>query len=295
MTLLRLFPTLMPGETVHSAVSRYHLLTGHVSASTSLVELFGYRTTSIACDFPSGLGQLMALPGNAKLIEGHTLLPLFSPFLGESRSDAVRCHMVARAESSLKIATGVMNAGFERYRAWRYCPDCMREDYSKYGLAYWHVIHQAAGVQACPDHRVPLMKLPIYGQVLGGAPLILPPSPEIQASARAYCFNSVQLEKAANVATLLHWGLSHPVEVALLLLRNFLNFVLIGKGLIHRNRIKADHLKHHIERSLQDYPPDDEFQRLGAQCRCCPSWVFGMIRRQDRTHHPLFYFALLDL
>lgn len=295
MSLPQLFPALMPNETIHSAVSRYHLLSGHASVLTSLVELFGNRATSIASDFPSGLGQLMALPGNARLIEGHTLLPLFSPFLGTSRSEAIRSHMLAKAEKSLKLVSGVMNAGFERYRAWRFCPDCMLEDFSKYGLAYWHVIHQAAGVQACPEHRIPLLKLSIYGQVLGITPLMLPRSSEIQASARAYCFNATQLEKAVDVATLLYWGLSHPADVAQLLSRNFLNFVLFGKGLIHRNRIKARQLEHLVENSLQDYPPDDEFQRLGAQCQCCPPWILGMIRRQDRTHHPLLYFALLDL
>lgn len=295
MTFPRLFPALMPGETIHSAISRYHLLAGNVSASTSIIELFGNRTTSVTSDFPSGLGELMMLAGNQRLIDDHTLLPLFSSFIGESRSEATRKKMLDRGESSLKFACGVINAGFERYRAWRYCPDCMLKDSLKYGIAYWHIIHQAAGVQACPEHRVPLYTLSIYGEILGGAPLMLPRSTEIQASASQYRFDSAQLSKAADLATLLHWGLTYPAETAQLLSRNFINVTLCDKGLIHRNRVKADQLAHHIENALQGYPLDDEFRRLGAQCQCFPPWILGMIRRQNSTHHPLFYFALLAL
>lgn len=295
MSLLSLFPTLLPGETIHSAASRYHMLSGHVSEMTSLVQLFGNRARSIASDFPSGLGNLMTWSANAHLTDDHTLLPLFSPFLGEARSETIRSHMLSRAERSLKMAVGVMNAGFERYRARRYCPSCMLDDSTKYGVAYWHVVHQAAGVLACPVHRVPLYYLSVYGEVLGPTHLMLPRCSEIQESASQYCFTPAQLIQAHNVATLLHWGLLHPVQVAQLLSEGFLNYVLLSKGLVYRNRLKAKELEHNVEDALQYLPPDDEFKRLGAQCQCCPPWVLGLIRRQDQPHHPLFYFALLGL
>ncbi|WP_409281784.1 TnsD family Tn7-like transposition protein [Pseudomonas defluvii] len=295
MTLPRLFPALMPGETIHSAVSRYHLLAGNVCASTSLIELFGNRASSLTSDFPSRLGELMKLPGADKLIDKHTLLPLFLPFIGKPHSELIRNRMVGRAAHSLKFQCGVMNAGFERYRAWRYCPDCMLNDSAEYGVAYWHVIHQAAGVQACPEHRVPLYKISVYSEILRRTPLVLPRSPAIQAGAIQYRLSPAQLANAVSVATFLSWGLEHPGKSEQLLARNFLNVTLYRKGLIHRNRINAAKLTRHIENILQNYPPDDEFARLGAQCQCCPPWILGTIRRQDRTHHPLFYFSLLDL
>lgn len=41
-------------------------------------------------------------------------------------------------------------------RRWKFCPKCIAEDKAKYGVTYWHTLHQSLGTLTCYIHDTPL-------------------------------------------------------------------------------------------------------------------------------------------
>lgn len=125
--------------------------------------VFG-RGAIAAFDFPSRLIQLAEKlpPGHPEtaesLLEKHTLLPLYLPFLPEDRS--ARCIRAALGDGgkSLPFLTGNMASILKTPEFLRICPRCWGEDKSQFGEPYWHRSHQIAGITICHKHGVNLVE-----------------------------------------------------------------------------------------------------------------------------------------
>lgn len=68
-------------------------------------------------------------------------------------------------ETIIKRAKDLMSRWVNPFDGFRYqfCPDCIADDIERYGVAYWHRIHQVDGVVICPEHRTILHK-PVYNE-----------------------------------------------------------------------------------------------------------------------------------
>jgi len=80
-----------------------------------------------------------------------TLAPLFFHFLPMYRQVIGDINV---SPNSL-IRASQISAFREKERLHiKYCPKCAEEEVSKYGVPYWHCLHQITGVDACPRHGV---------------------------------------------------------------------------------------------------------------------------------------------
>ena len=87
------------------------------------------------------------------IIQNHTLLPFFLPFLSREKADLF--YMGARGEGVGRTASRIRG---ERMgiSSCRYCPECAAEDRKTYNEAYWHRLHQLPGITVCFKHGVHL-------------------------------------------------------------------------------------------------------------------------------------------
>ncbi|MDH6372521.1 hypothetical protein M2444_004334 [Paenibacillus sp. PastF-3] len=164
------FPTIYPDELLYSAFARYHRNSGNESIRQTMKELFDNTSTCSSVWFPSQLDRLTRqIPGQIyssdELIQKHTLIPYFTPFIPPKRAERLEETMKFSTCSPANMILGRAAFSVKPKQKLMYCTGCVREDRSKYGEAYWHRGHQLEGVYLCPMHGEPLWKSYISHQM----------------------------------------------------------------------------------------------------------------------------------
>ena len=161
---LRFFPTPYPDEIFYSVLCRYHARSGDPSVYRTNRELWG-KDTGKDLLLPSELERLAKkLPQQAKLtaerfITENTIYPFLKPFIPRERGEALFEAMKngTTGHTNLYNLSGFSRLRFTRQLHLRCCAQCMQEDISVYGEAYWHRLHQLPGVYICPRHAAALL------------------------------------------------------------------------------------------------------------------------------------------
>lgn len=158
------FPFLYEDELLYSVLARYHLYSGNRNCKTTMDELFGSRTVCSTTLFPTYLQSLcQSLPTTnsytpIELIAKHTALPYYAPFIPKERSREIARLMTEGAGTSIYMKLGKTASSINSPKYLYCCRECINEDISKSGEAYWHRTHQIEGVKVCPIHHVWLSK-----------------------------------------------------------------------------------------------------------------------------------------
>lgn len=145
-------PQALPDESFHSRVCRHITLCG-ITTEQYLKDVFGDNRASVHPYLNANLGSICKeLNQSAHDVWlNQTLAPLFFHFLPRYRQAISDINV---SPSSLIRATQI-SAFREKERLHiKYCPNCAEEEVSKYGVPYWHCLHQITGVDACPRHGV---------------------------------------------------------------------------------------------------------------------------------------------
>jgi hypothetical protein len=157
--MIGLFTDPFTDELLYSVVSRYHHRVRNSSKEATARDLFGHAQTKIIVDFQTRLDYLASqLPPKtypvSRLIDDHTMLPFYAPFMPAERHEELRRDMRGEGGGSIHARLGVLTSGLVVERL-RLCPACA-EDENKAAdrEPYWHRIHQAPGVMVCPEHAV---------------------------------------------------------------------------------------------------------------------------------------------
>src|SRR5579859_3866525 len=134
--------------------------------AATMQQLFGSTSALTSADLPCNLDHLVAqLPPGRRhrvddLIDGHTLLPLFTPFLAPERAAKMRSQMHGDGGGGVHFTAGIGASDILFPRQYRFCPACVAADRDEFGETYWHRIHQVPGVLVCPSHAVFLEDAP---------------------------------------------------------------------------------------------------------------------------------------
>lgn len=159
----QLLVRLLKGETVYSLCSRHHRLSGSFSPATTCETLFGDVDAGGAHDFPSSIDALVNRANKRfgtldDLVQKHTVLPIFLPFMGARNRQQLLTEFRAGHAERLHGLLGLGASSVPHGNPLRACPECMREDSEKRGVAHWHVVHQLPGVYRCVEHERPLLE-----------------------------------------------------------------------------------------------------------------------------------------
>jgi len=153
------FPTPHPGEILYSVYARYSDRMQYRSAPAVMQDLYGDKGKTVNVSFPNGLGRLINnLPPKHNytvggLIDNHTMLPFYEPFLPASRIALLRNLMEANQVNSAPSVVGLRTGPFS-IECTRFCPRCVEEDRKQFSECYWHRVHQIPGIKFCPSHKM---------------------------------------------------------------------------------------------------------------------------------------------
>ncbi|WP_410929735.1 TnsD family Tn7-like transposition protein [Pseudomonas sp. W5-36] len=286
MERLLFFPQPYPDESLYSLAVRYHKLIAHESYRQTSQELFGGYSRTCGSVLPCCLGSLSQRLDAAysvdELIERFTLFPLYRPFIDEPKNRVVRATMAGNSGSGLKMSLGITASRFLKHDSFRYCESCTREDIQKYGVPYWHRIHQAIGNCSCPHHEEVLHAITfpdradwrcmMFPTEAHGVPVM-----ESACDAASITISKMQL-----------WGLEHPSEVQALLAGSFLSHRLHDLGFTRAGRIRETALKAFVTGRLRCCPLVNEFQEIAQSC----DWVLRLLRPRGNVVQPFKYYAL---
>ncbi len=158
--MIGFFPDPYPDELLYSACARFGDKSNYRNVATVAQELFGSSTGMAVISFPNRIGHLVSVlpPGHTYttdgLIDDHTPLRFYSPFIESGRSKIIRREMRGSHENRICSRLGINSGRLASPDALRFCPECMKADRQQYGETYWHRVHQLAGVHVCPNHAV---------------------------------------------------------------------------------------------------------------------------------------------
>ncbi|NWB93472.1 TnsD family Tn7-like transposition protein [Pseudomonas agarici] len=295
MDSVLLFPTPFSDETIFSLVSRYHQISGSLGVRRTLTTLFGAVTKSYASDLPCYLAHLEAALDCTHLVEGHTLLPYFEPFLTAARAQRAKELMQTGSAIGLKLELGITAAGFEKFQARRYCPSCVAADSANFGVSYWHVSHQAAGMYICPKHHCYLHRVytdPRRGDFNQlGLPSEIIRRNDVDAALPLSAQDFSGLNK---LAELIGWGMLNPQSISRLFRNNYLHFIINRAGFISNGRICASKLEEYFKGVSCEYPNRYEFQRIFELHKGRIVWPLDLLRRRSSSHHPLLFYIFIS-
>jgi hypothetical protein len=156
--VLEYFPDPYPGELLYSVWARFSDQVRYPNRRDVSQELFGNCFYHALIDWTCSLGYLVDhLPAGHcytvdRLINNHTLFPLYAPFLSSERRHLLRDQMITGNGKALSARLGMMTSHIPNNEWLRYCPACVMSDRDRYGEIYWHRLHQAPGVLVCPTH-----------------------------------------------------------------------------------------------------------------------------------------------
>ncbi|KPZ15864.1 Uncharacterized protein ALO41_02377 [Pseudomonas amygdali pv. ulmi] len=286
MERLLVFPQPLPDESLYSVAVRYHRTMANDSYRQTSLDLFGVYSRTCGSTLPCCLGHLSARLGGLysvqELVEAQTLLPLYKPFLQDaSYESAVRC-MEGGVGTGLKMSLGITASGLLKHASFRYCEACIQDDILDFGVPFWHRIHMAAGVCACPHHGSALRSV-LFPNKTDWRCMLLPGE-----CLSTPVLSTYGLRVATNIAEMQFWGLSHSSHVADLVHEGFLKSRLLALGMLKKDRLIEKAIKAHVRRRFRDAPQENDYLTLIGDS----DWVLRLLRPRGQTVQPFHFYFL---
>jgi hypothetical protein len=297
------FPTPYLDELLYSICARFSERLQYPNKKSVLQELFGTDRCVAVVDLPSHLDQLVkSMPNSScysvqKLIERHTMLPYYAPFLNSITVERLRRQLKSSHGSSIHTRSGITASSVRPFQWLRYCPMCANEDRWLFGETYWHRIHQVPGVEVCHKHNLFLVDSAVrihnaqsrhvFFSAEGNAE-----STPLRLLGKSDSVHHVLLMLSRNAA----WLLQRPTRKSdLPSMRARYVRSLADRGLAtYSGRVHAKAL---LEEFSEQYP-----QSLLSQLKSVsnefatgsPIWLLDLVRPTKRAKHPLQHLLLMS-
>ena len=144
---------LLPGEHLGAVAGRMHVLSIH-GTFTATVKALGLGSPPIRPQRLShaddmALDAIFRAKGIAQPWQTHGYGHYLTPFLSLPEQDMLTAAWAGYTPLRLRV-TGQNNL---QHRYWRWCTDCIAEDYELHGMPYYHRDHQLPGVFHCHRHQ----------------------------------------------------------------------------------------------------------------------------------------------
>lgn len=152
-------------ELIYSTIARYHFYSGNLEFKDTIEECFGKRTMIPTLELGGNFDYLSKALGkkyNSKsLIDKHTIMPYYAPFIDEKIKKEIIEVMMYEGSNSIYTKLGIIAGGICKKDSIFYCPICAAKDIEENGEAYIHREHQLEGIILCSKHGVLLKKYPL--------------------------------------------------------------------------------------------------------------------------------------
>lgn len=143
-------------ELIYSAIARYHFYSGNIDLKDTLEECFGKRTIIPTLEFGSPIHELANNIGGRysaeHIINKHTILPYYTPFLPEDRKIQVINEIKYNNCGGIYTKLGIVAGSILKKDGIYYCATCAKNEIEVNGEAFIHREHQLQGIYLCPHH-----------------------------------------------------------------------------------------------------------------------------------------------
>lgn len=290
-----------PEEILYSAIARNAAAMHYPNLRSVGETYFGEPQAIATVALPCRLEYLVThLPGDVvhtvnTLIDDHTLLPFFAPFLPPDRVAQLRRDMNSTQGMGVYMRAGIMASTIPLPDTLRFCPTCAAEDREQYGEWFWHRQHQVPGVYICSQHHVWLETTTVL------------------IANRQTRHEYITAENAVPNLSSSRSIVSTPCETKLLAIAQSVEWLLAQKtsspGLEHlreryiRSLVKRDlatfagrvRMSEVLEIFMAFYSEDFlTFLHCTLDKRSQDNWLARLIRKPDSALHPLHHLLLIQ-
>jgi len=147
-----------PEEISYGWFARFHALSGNISSTSTAKELFGVEKLYPSIHYPIHLNYFSEqLPKDWEftaeyIINNHTMLPFFKPFLDDSELQKIIYNMKSGKRAYIKQYMGLEAGGVSKQNKIMICSDCLKTDVDKYQEVYIRRYHQISSNLICMEH-----------------------------------------------------------------------------------------------------------------------------------------------
>lgn len=299
--MIACFPDLYPDEILYSAWARYSDRVQYRIKYAVFQELFGKSQSAAIVDLPCHLGYFVEHlpPENSYttdwLIDRHTLLPFYSPFLSQDRYKRIHEQMISGNGATIHLWAGIAATSVPSPVSLRYCSRCLEYDRKRFGEGYWHRLHQVPGVEVCPEHMIFLENSTIYLRNAATKHEFVSIDRAISTDI-PLVRDATSYQKLIDIAMDVRYLLDHPnIHVEPDLLTEQYKYFLAQQGfLTNGGKVRTTAL---IKAFINHYP--SEFLNL-LHCELRPSngrdittWLSRFMWRAESMHHPLHHILFM--
>ena len=289
-----------PEEILYSAIARNAVALNYPNLRSVGVTYFGDPHAIATIMLPCRLEHLVThLPPNTghiadTLIDKHTLLPFFAPFLPPTRVTQLRDDMCSAKGMGVHMRAGLMASTVHSPNTLRFCPTCAAEDREQYGEWFWHRQHQVPGVHLCSKHHVWLEVSPVqlanrqtrhaYIAAEDAIPCLPPPRGMLNTSREAKLLAIAQSVEWLLVQKLSPPGLEHLQEryIRVLVKRDLATFA----GRVRMSEVLEAFIAFYTEELLA-------FLYCHLDVESQDNWLARLIRKPDSALHPVQHLLLM--
>jgi hypothetical protein len=270
---------------------RFVVLGGYLTKMGVNRALFGRETICANIDFPRALTNLISMfPPNHQytadgLIDNHTILPYYAPFLPPARLAEIRMMMKTYSKKQISPKIGIPTFKVKRPAFLRYCPVCAAKEQTS-GFCFFHVVAQLEGVELCPEHGAFLVSTPvsIKTQMWVCAESVISHVPDPKYAD----LNSAEGMHLLAIAKDCQWLLDHPniVMGPDEILRRY-QVILANRGLASATGKPAQkRIREHVRKLYSS----ELLERLGCPLKSNDDWLHKLLGH--RTALPPLYHIL---
>lgn len=299
-TNLGYFPDPYPDEMLYSVYARLWQQFQCPSARALSFEIFGVPHPVWDLEFPGYLNHLVSvLPAGHSytadgLIDAHTHLPLYAPFLDPDRTARIRLMLQGTERRGIQFLLGAGHKRMPQTPWLRYCPLCVKTDRAEYGESYWHRVHQVMGVEVCPRHGTWLEASTAPARSLRSCNELQPANTVVTDCRPRFLGlhkpGAVQMSALAQDA---EWLLAHPTVMSdpSAVRRRYLALLADQELAAYTGRVKASCL---TKAFLQAYP-QEWLRRLDGEGESLQSGrgVLALVRQIRASLPPLHHLLLI--
>lgn len=298
--MIALLPKLYAGELFYSICARYSDHMQYSNLKHVMQDLFSSTSVCAVVDLPSHLANFVnALPPEYqvtvdKLIDDHTLLPFYGPFLPKERLERLRQDMSGSQKTGIPRRVGIVPSTVPSSAKLRYCPCCAEEEQMQYDERYWHCLHQVSGVYVCPKHKVWLEEDMSQNQYIKQRQAYIPANRVISSQVIPRMLeNSQAHDILLSIARESDWLLhQRTISSDMALLHDRYITALLERGLAtYQGNV---HMKALHEQFVAYFPPETlEFLHCNIVGDCYHSWLSSLLRHTKNVQHPLHHLLLI--
>ena len=294
--MIGFFPESYPDELLFSILSRYHKRMGYRDVASTMRDLFGNQMARPSVDLPANLAELVSRlpPGHAysaaRLIDSHTLLPIYSPFVPAPRLEQIRADMEGSGGARLHSRLGI-NTFKGTPRTLKYCAACVVEDRSVFGETYWRRVHQTAGVEVCPTHQCYLIDTGVQMGAWGTRDVLMTAEGAIDMHASPQKEGDQYFPIRLRIAEAAAWLLQNPMGGTGQLghRERYLGLFFQRGACTYSGAFNSGSFE-----EVREFYSDDFLEGIHCPLTRKNNWAQRLVRKEGKTQHPLYHLLLVN-